>query len=175
LEQLRANLEAHDAARARINECNVVVLAASLDVTVRSRFINEVLSSVDFAADITGRRVYFMSWLCGHLRIPESVNGLISACHHPQSSVRNCASEALGKVGCDLVAVTDCLETALSDNYYRTRFHAAWSLSELRSVRSLLRLAAAIRAEEVLDVRKEMLRVKDFLNTVAQPAPRVAS
>lgn len=160
LESLRANLEACEPVQARINPCHIVAVAASRERAVRERFIKEVLPMVDFAADTLGRRAYYMSWLCGHLKAKESVTRLLQACRHPLSSVRNCASEALGKVGCSSLEVIECLETALRDDYYRTRFHAAWSLGEIGSVESLPSLVTAIRAEEVLDVRKEMVRVK---------------
>lgn len=171
LERLKANVDATEPARAAVNPCDVVALAVSPDPGLLRRFVEELLPRIDFRSDLPGRRLYFLCWLCGHLGIERSVSRLIEASRHPASSVRNCATEALGKIGLDGDDVISCLENALGDSYYRARFHAAWSLGELKSRRSLPALENALRTEDVRDVRQEMLRVRDGLLGKVPPTP----
>ena len=77
--------------------------------------------------------------------------------------MRNCAAEALGKIGVVTAEVIAALERTLTDTYYRTRLHAAWSLAELESTISTPKLLAAIKVEEVRDVRQEMVRASERL------------
>jgi hypothetical protein len=167
LEQSKLNLEraltATEAQEATVDPCDIVTIVEHEAELGTSTFFETVLSLVDFSADAVGRRCYYVVWLCGHLRIQESLNGILKATGHRQGSVRNCACEALGKIGITNHNVTAALERALSDGYYRTRFHSVWALAEICSVASLPKLSAAIRVEEVRDVRQEMVRVRDFL------------
>jgi len=142
----------------------IVTLARHESDATKARVVDQLLPHVGFAHDGHGRRVYYMTWLCGHFGIRESLDGLIAAaCGHSLSSVRNCATEALGKLGIVDADVQSTLIRSLADRYYRTRFHAAWSLGELKVVDALPELERAIRGEDVLDVRKEMIRVRDAL------------
>jgi hypothetical protein len=135
-----------------------------------------------FSSDETGRRAYYITWLCGHLGLDGCMRGVIRALRHPHGSVRNCAAEALGKMvetttGVPL-DVRQGLEATLKDDYYRARFHAAWSLGELKSVLSTKALTDAINAEDVRDVKAEMNRVRTELlkpRVKGRGAPSVSS
>jgi predicted NACHT family NTPase len=150
--------------KARINPCDIVMLVKHESRFKSSQLFRQMLRKIDFSADMRGRRCYFMTWLCGHLQIEESIPYIIEACGHPTNSVRNCACEALGKIGVQSSKVVKTLEEGLTDRYYRTRFHAAWSLGELKSTTSISKLSDAIKVEEVVDVREEMIRVRDSLS-----------
>jgi hypothetical protein len=162
---LQQVFKAKEAEEATINHCDIVAIVQHESQLVASTLFEELLSLVDFSADMLGRRCYYAVWLCGHLRIKESLDGILKATRHRQSSVRNCACEALGKIGIADASVTAALERALGDGYYRTRFHAAWALGAIRSVASIPILNGAIKIEQVRDVRQEMTRVRDFLKS----------
>ena len=97
------------------------------------------------------------------LEMGKSIDAVILATGNPLSSGRNCACEALGKIGVATPPVRDALVRCLSDKYYRARYHAAWSLGELKAVEAVPYLEAALREEEVRDVRQEMERVIGLL------------
>ncbi|MBM3878535.1 MAG: NACHT domain-containing protein [Verrucomicrobia bacterium] len=128
----------------------------------------KALDRIDFATDIQQRRVYRMVWLCGHLGArleftQACLQRVLAATRHPRASVRNCAVEALGKLGQPSAEVIRALERGLEDSYYRTRFHAAWALAELGATSALPKLSAALRLEPVLDVGREFMRARDKL------------
>ncbi len=121
--------------------------------------------------DTVSRRSYYVVWLCGHLGLADSLPYVIAAAtEHPFRSVHNCACEALGKIGIKTAAVVSALERGLQDDYYRARYHAAWSLRELRAVEALPALLVAIAKEEVKAVSDEMQRTSDALKGMARYA-----
>jgi len=170
-------LEATDPHQGIINQCDIVTVVRHEAEIDSAALYRDVLSTIDFSSDRLQRRCYFVVWLCGHLRISESLTDVLRACRHPFGSVRNVAVEALGKMGFCTPEVFDALASALDDSYYRTRFHAAWSLAELRPDMSpdqagfvATRLTAAIGVEEVQDVCKEMVRTRDILIGTLEPS-----
>ena len=152
-----------------IDETDVVLLVQhEADPDVQLLF-QRCLGLLDFATDTKGKRTYRMSWLCGHLggRVgfgAECVQRALAATRNPRGSVRNCALEALGKIGNPTPGVIQALEQGLNDSYYRARFHAVWALTQLRSTASLPKLTAALRLEQVLDVQRELQRAKELLS-----------
>lgn len=107
-----------------------------------------------------------MTWLCGHLGLQARLSGVLRAIDHPFSSVRNCACEALGKIGVVTPDVEHALEKTLSDRYYRARYHAAWSSAELTLTRMVPAPVAAARREEVREVRDDLSRAIEHLKSV---------
>jgi hypothetical protein len=169
---LRRALEATDREAARICQCDIVTVVKHENEGGRERCIAELLPLVDFVNDTLGRRVYFLVWLCGHLKIHEHLTDILKATDHPLSSVRNCASEALGKIGVSTDEVIKSLVKGLSDSYYRTRFHAAWSLGQIKATSVIDALAEAMRDEDVRDVREAMMEIHGdlvALRTAPQP------
>jgi len=161
-ENMRRILLATDPRKARVDPGDIVTIVKHESEIDLSELYRQILALVDFST-YTRRRCYYVVWLCGHLGMRESLGGVVKATRNPSASVRNIACEALGKMGFDSPPVIEALEDGLADNYYRTRFHAAWSLGELGSVDSIPRLSAAIKVEEVRDVREEMIQVRDSL------------
>ena len=145
-----------------INQSNIVGILAFEPEVNRQELFRAIKEHVDFSADRMRRRCYYSVWLCGHLRIEESLDDIVKATKHDFGSVRNCATEALGKMGIGSDPVVSALEDRLQDRYYRARYHAAWALGELKSAASLAKLDAAIKDEEVPDVRQEMIRVREL-------------
>lgn len=168
VDNLRRVVRATDPEEATINQCDLVVVVKHESQIQSAELFRDVLAAVDFSADPKGRRCYFVVWLCGHLGIRDSLQSILRAVRHPFSSVRNCATEALGKMGIRSPEVIEAIEDGLDDSYYRTRLHAAWSLGELGATASMPRLNAAIKVEEVRDVRQEMTRVRDCLAASAE-------
>jgi len=147
-----------------LDQRNVVTVVKYERLLDRDEWCRTVLDSLDFGKDTVGRRCYYFVWLCGHLAIRKSVDSVIQATEHPLASVRNVATEALGKIGDASPKAIQALEVRLiKDKYYRVRYHAAWSLGELVSRVSVAALSRAIELEEVRDVREEMIRVRSFL------------
>jgi predicted NACHT family NTPase len=163
ISNLRHALRATTRRKASVNQSDIVVIVKHESGIDLSGLFHQTLKTIDFSTDLLGRRCYYAVWLCGHLGIEESLPHIIEACEHPRGSIRNCASEALGKIGVNSLRVVRALEERLTDGYYRARLHAAWSLGELGSTASIPKLSAAIKVEEVMDVREEMTRVRDFL------------
>jgi len=147
------------------NAIAVVAHKSSIDV---GELFEEIRRVIEFSNDTVRRRCYYCVWLCGHLAIPQSRPQILAATLHPFASVRNIASESLGKMGGKMSEqefreVVAALENRLDDDYYRARYHAAWSLGEIKSLESVERLDKAIAIEEVRYVRSEMERVREFL------------
>jgi hypothetical protein len=157
-----------------INEIDVALIIKHEDDADVLDLFRRAVASVTFSSDkMKGRRFYRMVWLCGHLGKradlrDECLRTVHAAAASHQSSVRNCAYEALGKIGQRDEETIKILEKGLLDEDYRARYHAAWSLGELGSSTSISRLSEAIRNEEVRDVRAEMSRVREHLRGLAQ-------
>ena len=165
-ENLRKCYEATNPAGV-INHCDVVGVVKFREWIDPVRLFKEVFGQIDISRDTQDRRAYFAVWLCGHLKIKtrECVDTVIKATTHPHASVRNCAAEALGKIGDRSAGVESALEDRLQDGYYRTRYHAAWSLGELGLKDALPKLIEAIQAEEIPDVRAKMEAVRQLLGS----------
>lgn len=168
--RLLANLGAQERSGALIDNFDVVALAACGAPRLLDEFLGHALPLVRWPTDRMGRRCYFVVWICGHLRRKESVEGVLKATRHPHSSVRNCACEALGKLGVCTPEVVAALEQGLEDTYYRARLHAAWSLGELGAINALPSLRSAARDERVADVRTQMRSVEKALLEMARAA-----
>ena len=164
IENLDRAIRSDDSSEATIKPSDIVMIMKHESEINPGDFFRQTLGLIDFLADTKGRRCYYVVWLCGHLGIGESLTSILKAARNPLSSVRNSVCEALGKLGNRFPEVIETLEERLSDSYYRTRFHAAWSLGELGSSGSIPKLAAAIKVEEVRDVREEMIRVRKLLS-----------
>jgi hypothetical protein len=155
---------ATDQSSAVIDQCDVAAVAEVTDA--HREVVLELVDHIDLGSDRLGRRAYFMTWLCGHLGLRARLDAVLRAIDHPFSSVRNCACEALGKIGEIPPAVEHALQKALSDRYYRARYHAAWSSAELGLTRMVPALLAAVRREEVREVRDELSRAIEHLKSV---------
>jgi hypothetical protein len=173
LSSLSDSLKASERSKAVIDLCDIVTIVKHESLVDHEQFLGSVLALLDLGGDTLGRRCYYVVWLCGHLGIQGSIDSIIRAAEHPFGSVRNVACEALGKIGDASPKVVQILEKHLmNDKYYRTRYHAAWSLCELGSRASLPLLSRAIELEEVRDVREEMIRVRVCLEGVGEdPGP----
>jgi hypothetical protein len=97
--RLLVNLRASDPDGARVIQFDVDSIAGAGQTGLVDHFFAEALPLVDWSKDPAGRRCYFMVWLCGHLARRDAIDQVVEATRHPHSSVRNCASEALGKIG----------------------------------------------------------------------------
>jgi len=167
-QRLKQHLERNSADRFSISECDAVLIVKHeaepevLDLFRRS------LGFIDFAREPTRRRCYRMVWLCGHLGgnvsfQDECLRSVLAATVNPYQSIRNSALEALGKIGIRTPEIIEAVEKGLEDEYYRSRYHAAWALGQLQSTGSLVKLNARLWVEQVLDVRRELIRVRDCL------------
>jgi hypothetical protein len=154
---------AEESADATVSQCDVVRAVQYREEINAGHLWSDVFRQIDFFRDRSDRRAYFAVWLCGHLKIAESLTAIVRATEHEQGSVRNCAAEALGKMGRPTEGVRRALEDLLGDSYYRTRYHAAWSLGELGLTDSLDRLIDAIEVETVHDVKEKMEEVRKAL------------
>jgi hypothetical protein len=160
---LRNALQATTRDAALVSQCDVVAVTQGTDAVREA--VSELAGHIDLGSDKLGRRSYFMTWLCGHLGLRARLDAVLRAIDHPFSSVRNCACEALGKIGDVTPPVVHALEKTLSDRYYRARYHAAWSSAELGVTQMLPALVAAARREEVREVRDELSRAIEHLRT----------
>lgn len=165
IDNLKKAIIATDHTIGRINQAEIIAIVKNEHRIDSSALFNDILSLIDFASDEIRWRCYFVVWLCGHLQIKESIPSLLLACNHSQSAVRNCAAESLGKIGVLTKDISSALEKMLKDSYYRARYHAAWSIAELKSTNSIKYLENSIKAEDVLDVKKEMIRACKILKT----------
>ena len=162
-EGLRRSFTATDPILAKVNTGDVLAIAKFETEIDCTRLFREIFSGIDFGHDLLGRRAFYAVFLAGHLGISESVDRVIQATQHPHGSVRNCACEALAKLGNRSAGVIAAIEGSLKDNYYRVRYRAAWSIGYLELAASLPALDAAIRREEIRYVRDEMERVRTYL------------
>jgi len=162
LENIYNAIDATTAEEAAVNQVDFVVIVKNREnVDIDELYAR--FNQLDFSTDSLGRRLYYITWLCGHLAIKKSIDNIIQATSHRQGSIRNCASEALGKINISTPGVIKALEKRLFDSYYRARFHAAEALTFLKSKGSIPALEKQIRLEEVIDLREEMKRIKTVL------------
>jgi hypothetical protein len=160
VEQIKFAVAAHHGRERRIEEKAVIALVkAQRNGEITKREIEELLEPLDFAHDTERGRIYNAIWLLGELRIKTSLSKILLARNHPQASVRNCLSEAIGKMGAEVLSeeVVEVLTHLLqSDFYYRTRLNCARSLGLLGVVSAIPDLKEALHKEEVNDVRIEL-------------------
>nr|VFJ62842.1 MAG: hypothetical protein BECKFM1743C_GA0114222_103281 [Candidatus Kentron sp. FM]VFJ64721.1 MAG: hypothetical protein BECKFM1743A_GA0114220_103632 [Candidatus Kentron sp. FM]VFK15263.1 MAG: hypothetical protein BECKFM1743B_GA0114221_103631 [Candidatus Kentron sp. FM] len=156
-EHLKQTLDPENPDAPPIDPCDLVTIAINKSQLDIEKLYSKILSRIDLETDTIERHCRDVIWLCGHLQIEESIPGLIRcARNQPQSTNRNAATEALGKIGKVSPEVVDTLEKQLTDGYHRTRLHAAISLEGIRSTSSLGALEKALKEEEVPAVRDAM-------------------
>lgn len=166
IENLRRTVQADQLPEGRLNQRDIVILAYRRAEYSLDKLYDDILSVVDLATDTVGWRSYYISWLCGHLRIKKSVPSLVSAVGNPRRSVGNCACEALGKIGVVDKNVIEALIIGLESKYYRTRQHAAEALGILNIKEAVPVLAEAIRLEEVPAVKREIAKASKKLSKI---------
>jgi hypothetical protein len=168
LERLKATIAAPDQHGATVNQADFVVIAKHESACNKAALYADLLSQLDFSSDSgTGKRLYYVVWLCGHLEIRESIPNLVKASRHPHASVRNCACEALGKIGSHDETVAEALEERLGDGYFRARVHAASALRRIGSIRSIGVLKQRAALDEVKDVQQHLLSMAEQLAKLA--------
>jgi hypothetical protein len=82
-------------------------------------------------------------------RLAPSIPSVICATKHQMMNIRNCAFEALGRIGKHRPEVCGALCNGLLDRYCRARQHAAWALARLRCKGSEADLRSALKIEPV--------------------------
>lgn len=141
-----------------VNQCDVLALVKFKEAFA-SRELKDLFSGLDYSKDAVGRRIFYAVWLIGHIGLFQFATNLVQATRHPHGSVRNCACEALGKLGCREQSMVRALEESLADKYYRVRHRAAWALKELGSQASLPLIIEAAAREEVPEIAAYMKQV----------------
>ncbi len=134
------------------------------------QYLSNIIRNIDLLSDAKGRRVYFLVWIIGELRIKSFSNQLIKLKSHPQLSVHNMLAEALGKIGeQDKSFIGEDGENVLcellNDKYYRTRIHAAESLKKIKAYTRLQNLKDRYECESIIDVQRELLKSIEFLKS----------
>ncbi len=150
--------------QAKVDQRAVVALVkAHREGKTNFENVYNLFTTLDFAHDPEGRRVYYAIWLFGELRMVTTLPWLFSAQKHPQSLVLNCLAEALGKIVSSQKIEADyrsesisILNKLLNDHYYRTRYLAAEALAKIGASSAIPNLKEALKNEFVTDVRVEM-------------------
>jgi len=132
----------------------------------KSDLVRKIEAVVQQMADFWG--TYNAVWLLGELREPSSIDTLIKATESEWPSVRNAASEALGKIGCPIgPRGINAIVHLLHDSYYRTRFHAAQVLEKVGPPEIVEELQKVVQYEWHPDVREQMQKTIKKLQTTS--------
>lgn len=172
---LGKTLRARGGKAASIDERDVVAIArhaqSGMEEVVRQ--FEALRRKFDLVGDKLGRRAYFMAWLCGYLRVADAADDLVRILLERSGSVCSCAAEALGRVASNWpvkrvvsAGIVQALENLLQARHYRTRYHAACSLVDVRSTGSIPTLESAARWEPVASVRQALDEARRRLQAV---------
>ena len=157
VKQIESAIAAPQWAEIRMEHKAVIALVqAYRNGEITKHEIEKLLEPIDYAG---ARHVYYAIWLLGELRVKTALPKILLARDHPQASVRNCLSEAIGKMGSEVISeeIVEVLKHLLHhDSYYRIRFNCARSFARLGAVSAIPDLDEALRKEEVSDVRAEL-------------------